>query len=524
MKKKFLSFLFAICLILPCAFILTACGGDPPPSDPQSPVTSFGVTPGNVEFFLRDINANDVNDISEPVFNGGTNKFSMWLSDIYNRDSLKVFVNNAEVEWTKLNDPEYETRALDYFNIRKVGTLTLTNLKGDIDITIACEEEEISLVFEPQTIEADKMAILSEFHFITKDDGGNDVETSFDTIAQDGYTIKTTYSQVVAMENELTGYTKGILVESDKKMGYYNYYSMIMSQNPENGDLVWDSHICGTDKYKSYMLLSAANGLSKEIALSFNPEMIEVTNLEIGGINANDSITTISHNAWRADENTAVTISLNPYDGVDFSNAKLLIYDSEIPFENVGGTYQVTIPAGAMPVDYYDNTTDEKTSYYGGGFSPSSYAIYVNGIDYSSATFHTIEFADVLDRNLSGVTAIPYYSEFRYEEIDGEYFTYYQSYYRHNESAITGFQFMNNETRPDAITLREKIDGNWSERTISIAEYYDLDPNEYPDNEYIDNNVVDDIDVVVKFYGGILQSICIRFNVEYETEIAPSFN
>ncbi len=29
MKKKFLTFLFAICLMLPCAFIMTACGGDP---------------------------------------------------------------------------------------------------------------------------------------------------------------------------------------------------------------------------------------------------------------------------------------------------------------------------------------------------------------------------------------------------------------------------------------------------------------------------------------------------------------
>ena len=29
MKKKFLTFLFAICLILPCAFMLTACGTNP---------------------------------------------------------------------------------------------------------------------------------------------------------------------------------------------------------------------------------------------------------------------------------------------------------------------------------------------------------------------------------------------------------------------------------------------------------------------------------------------------------------
>ena len=31
MKKKFLSFVLAICLILPCAFALTACGGDDEP-------------------------------------------------------------------------------------------------------------------------------------------------------------------------------------------------------------------------------------------------------------------------------------------------------------------------------------------------------------------------------------------------------------------------------------------------------------------------------------------------------------
>jgi len=34
MKKKFLSFVLAICLILPCVFALSACGKNPPPSGP----------------------------------------------------------------------------------------------------------------------------------------------------------------------------------------------------------------------------------------------------------------------------------------------------------------------------------------------------------------------------------------------------------------------------------------------------------------------------------------------------------
>ena len=36
MKKKFLSFILAICLIIPCAFMMTACGKNPPPEDPQT--------------------------------------------------------------------------------------------------------------------------------------------------------------------------------------------------------------------------------------------------------------------------------------------------------------------------------------------------------------------------------------------------------------------------------------------------------------------------------------------------------
>ena len=38
MKKKFLSFVLAICLMIPCAFALTACGDNPPEDPPPSAV------------------------------------------------------------------------------------------------------------------------------------------------------------------------------------------------------------------------------------------------------------------------------------------------------------------------------------------------------------------------------------------------------------------------------------------------------------------------------------------------------
>jgi len=42
MKKKFLSFILAICLIIPCAFMMTACGDNPPPEKPA--VYAWGKT------------------------------------------------------------------------------------------------------------------------------------------------------------------------------------------------------------------------------------------------------------------------------------------------------------------------------------------------------------------------------------------------------------------------------------------------------------------------------------------------
>ena len=519
MKKKILSLIFAICLLVPCLFIMTACKEDPPPG-PSSPVISFGVSSGTVNFALRDINAMSPDDMTEPVFNGGTNEFSLWLADSYDRDTLKIYLNGAEKPWTQTDDPEYDSRRLDNTIMRKVGTLSLTDLKGDIQITVSCEEEEIDLVFAPQTLDAEKLEILSHFDFITKDSSGNNIETGLDTVAEEGFTITTTYSQIVNSENELTGYTKGILVESDKKMGYYDYYSMIMSEG-FIADVMWDSHICGSNKYQSYVLMHADGGLPQEIPLSFNAEMIQINNFEVGGFSINDTITNVSHNSVRADENTAITISLNPYEGVDFTNAKAWIYDRAIPFENVGGVYQITIPAGAMPVDYYDNVANSKEKYYADAFSPSSFHVYVDGLDYSKAVFHTVELTGNLDTDISGGAGNPYYSEFRHDVIDGLHYYYYQSYYRHNYSATTGFIFTATELEPSHIILRENIDGVWTDTYVSISEYFTWDENEHF-GEYVIENVVDDIDVVVNFSYGYLYSIYLRFNVQYDTLLLPN--
>ena len=57
---------------------MTACKDVTLPG-PSSPVITFGVSPGTVNFVLRDINAMSPDDMAEPVFNGGTNKYQSYV-------------------------------------------------------------------------------------------------------------------------------------------------------------------------------------------------------------------------------------------------------------------------------------------------------------------------------------------------------------------------------------------------------------------------------------------------------------
>ncbi len=519
MKKKFLSLIFAICLIIPCIFFMAACVDDPPPTGPQSPVTGFGFSGGDVNVYLRDINATSPQEEYIPTFNGGTNEFSIWLSDDYNRDTLKLFLNGEEIEWVKLEDPDYDNRKLTYMNDRKVGTLTLTDLKGNIEITATCEEEEITLKFAPQVIEEEKLEILDEFKLVTQN-GGNETRTSFKTIAQNGFTLKSTYSQLVDSENGIDGiWTKGILVESTKKIGYYNHTQMIVSQS-ENVFAGWSARICGQNKYQSYLTLHETEGFDKEINLTFNADEIEKSTLSLVGLNTENSIMSANFKEWPVDFNIPITISLNSYPGVNFENAKALIYDTEIPFQNVGGNYQITIPVGTLPMDYFDNAKEE----YNFSISPNSFWIALVGVDIQNSSLHKMSVEGVDFTGIAMNLHTAYYSEEVTEVIDGLIYNYIVHYYKHNETVTEGLIFTSTNLRPETMILRQKIDGNWVDVSVNISSFYELDPNEHPSGEYVVNNVLDGVDVVVEFMWGQLYSINLRFNIKYETQILPGLN
>ena len=98
MKKKFLSFLFAICLILPCAFILTACGDNPPPdnSPPEGTTGSLimEVVPQQDIWLLRADANHYLEDGAEMIEDGN---YSIWFADYYDKDTLEVLYDGETI-------------------------------------------------------------------------------------------------------------------------------------------------------------------------------------------------------------------------------------------------------------------------------------------------------------------------------------------------------------------------------------------------------------------------------------------
>jgi len=86
MKKKLLSFIFALCLIIPCGIMLSACGKDP---DEPSPENAVAVT---IDFSMRDdITFSDLWDIDEQ-----TNTYTITYGDGSWSDGLFEVVATTE--------------------------------------------------------------------------------------------------------------------------------------------------------------------------------------------------------------------------------------------------------------------------------------------------------------------------------------------------------------------------------------------------------------------------------------------
>ena len=363
MKKKFLIFLMAVCLILPCLFLITACTNEPPDTQPPEGATGsleMNVIPQNEIWLLKADATYHLEEGAEIIENGN---YSIWLADYYNKDTLEVLYDGEPISTlTMLETPGYENKSIG-LNVRKIATFQIDETAtGDHTVTIDVKEEELSLKFvsNGQEFSEDELAVLRDWYFPNYDD--RDFESVMDT----DFEIKATFNQLTG--NIMTE-NAGIVYECKKPMGYYDEYEIIKPVN--EGCYAGSIGEENPTNYLQRFTIRPENDNdfcfdTRNIELTFHKDRLDLADLFVGGDNVNSQIFSYyKDDVSMGDPGSCeymlptrqydLNVYIEEYPNVDLSNVEVYIHDTKMELKTdpeKNNQKYFTIPAGKMPIDY----------------------------------------------------------------------------------------------------------------------------------------------------------------------------
>ena len=409
MKKKILTFLFALCLILPCAFIMTACGDNPPPDAPPPAGGASGSLVMDVvpekDLWLLKADANHYLEEGAEIVEDGN--FSIWLADYYDKDTLEVLYDGEQISTlTMLETPGYNNKSIG-LNVRKIATFQVDLMStGDHNLIIDVKEEELSvkIVSDGQTFTEEELAILSDWYFPNNDN--RDFASAMD---DESFEIKTTYSQLSC--------DKGIVYECKKPMGYYDEFAIFKSVNLN----YLPGNYCEeqpTNYSQNLILDIQPNDFAfdtRDIELTFHKERLIFAHLYIEGDNASSWIFSYYKDdvsmgdpggceIFLSTREFDLNIYLEEYPNVDLSNVEVYINDTKMELKtdpNKNNQRYFTIPSDKLPIDYVINRhlhVSEVRNFY----------IDIRNVDVSNANFITT-FNVTANNNIETSGTVPTY-------------------------------------------------------------------------------------------------------------------
>lgn len=476
MKKKILTFLCALCMILPCAFIMTACGDNPPQDNPppsNGSSLSVGTDLPEIYFTNADAIAFDDPELGE---NGN---YAIWIADFYDKDTLQVLYDNEPVTLSYCDTPNYENKNI-CANVRKIATFSIPkDEEGEHNVTCSVDEEELELKFvsNGQEFTDDEEAILADWYFPTVNE-----ENNFLSVLDTDFTLKTTYTEITCAYSPETAI--GMPYACKKDMGYYDDFNILQPTSPElclgnawaesAGDYDYAFSILGFEENPIFT--------SKEIELTFVKERLKISSFDIRGDNWMSSILTIvdgeeeyrmgyiaGHN-WNSNHTNDIKIYIEPYTNVDLSNVEVYIYDTKMTLlsdpEKQNKKYFV-IPAGTMPVSY-------SSSEFYGWYDYKTFDIDVRNVDVSNADFITNFTVTTNNNNIAvGPDAIKYYVS------NGV------TYYLPNQQATACYSAEGQNIRPSSVTFNgttfDLSDYVYRNNSVPVWDYLGDEPSQYRD-------------------------------------------
>ncbi len=325
MKKKFLTFMFVINLILPCVFILTACGGKKEyceVSQDGTSCVSFDGTMGGIE-------------------KGKSSTYDIYIEDCYDLGTLKIFANGSEISWAMKSD--YVNDGIVQRLQELVGTVTLSNITDNIELSATCEFKKINVSL---TIKegATNIDVLNDFKVYGK------TETLLESV-QNSTVFETPYNQISETNQVLR-------IECDKHIGYYEFYDeMTDGTTTIKGVIETDGYRLASNPsvvgWKSYSILTNvinySGNLPENISIEIDPDDLTI-NSELTIDNGAGSIVTFSRNKF-ASNDIESTITIADISGANYENAVLKINGNVVIEQGemvTRKTYQIT----SLPILY----------------------------------------------------------------------------------------------------------------------------------------------------------------------------
>ena len=511
MKKKLLTFLFAICLIIPCALIMTACNsGNPPPSDPPPipPEQSYTINNQATEGIWITEQDSDSPFSNAVVEMEGSKTYAIWLSDIYDKDTLQVLFDTTTLSLDFLSDPDYEERVITE-SPRKIATFTIPAVtEGIHNITSSVEEEELTVKFvgSLDDFNSDQISVLNNWCLPLADG------RSFAEIMGTDFTITTTFSEL---------HHKGFSYTCKKSFGYYLTPAIFQSVEPEYRVPV--EYKGGENNNEFIFNIDSGSGFtSKEIEITFDVSVLSKSSLQISGLNKNSHILHFVNGdehfygsyGWSVDNPNDIKIYLENCEGVNLEDVEVYIYDTQIDLQLDDNKWYFTIPSDTLPIDYYEGSVE--------GFILNN----TYGRDFPLVIKNV-----VIDENADLFTQFTVTNTNPSIDMNTELKEYYTTeegvtYYMPNNLAILTFSFETNiesasiTINNNTISLNDYIEPN-----LDLTQDENQDSYRDEDGNYYYNNVESIINFLHITFdeSGSITYMHIDFNVSNDTTVEIIF-
>lgn len=421
MKKKLLLFIFSLCILLPSALMLTAC---------SRMKVEFDLPERGVALMPMDSDGNALKFSQYSLFSDvHRNKtVAVWLEDWYNKDTLKVYIDDKEIQLTSALSAEEEAE----YNEKKIGTnnrrvatfVVPGDLKGDHKLRVEVEEEKLNIKFHNiDGLTDENKAILSTYKLVSDDEAnGIDFLTLVTDDSYSDYVLTMPFTDLIMNFPEICA-NNGLKYTCTEKMGKYSSYYFLTPYNTEKGEAYDDIYtvdpnlpvppvrcdergIVNENCFAMHISPNCDDNFnengrfiiefeSRNLDLTFDTNALRYEQRYITGKNACNSILSRGDiEAGLEDNDKDVKVYFNQLTGVNFDNLKVYIYDTEMDVLSDGnGKKYIVIPKDKYPVDYcehitYNRVYDGYNKYDWLYFDPNSFDIIIKGVQIDKNEFN----------------------------------------------------------------------------------------------------------------------------------------